>query len=175
MPKKPGPKNTPEALKELAGNPGKRPLNTKEPKFPKGMPTAPSYVVANDYAYALWKSDGAMLLKAGVLTRADREMFALYCMTASLLKEVEEELATLPRKDEGNSKKVFPFFSTPNNYLQEHPLIATRVKVAKLLDEASSAFGLTPSARSRMQIHAAGPGPKTKAEKEEIDLLGPVE
>ena len=39
-----GRKPTPTAIKELEGNPGKRPLNTKEPKPAKKAPSCPKWL-----------------------------------------------------------------------------------------------------------------------------------
>lgn len=39
-----GRKPTPTAIKELEGNPGKRPLNTKEPKPVKKAPSCPKWL-----------------------------------------------------------------------------------------------------------------------------------
>jgi hypothetical protein len=39
-----GPRPEPSSLKLLKGNPGKRPLNEREPKPPAGAPEAPAHL-----------------------------------------------------------------------------------------------------------------------------------
>lgn len=65
------------ALKALAGNPGKRSLNRKEPKPRPGIPVRPYYVKGSARKEWDW---AVKEIPPGVLTMADRPMLALYCI-----------------------------------------------------------------------------------------------
>jgi phage terminase small subunit len=65
------------ALKVLAGNPGKRNLNRREPKPKPGIPVRPYYLKGSARKEWEW---AVKEIPPGVLTLADRSMLALYCI-----------------------------------------------------------------------------------------------
>jgi phage terminase small subunit len=69
----------PTALKLLRGNPGKRPLNDREPKPTLGA-EAPTYVRSDPILLAEWKRHAARLLRYGLLTEIDDEALAVLCV-----------------------------------------------------------------------------------------------
>jgi phage terminase small subunit len=60
----------PTALKEMLGNPGKRPLNRNEPKPVQAMPTCPAHLSST--AKTERKRLAAQLHTLGILTQLDR-------------------------------------------------------------------------------------------------------
>ena len=72
-----GRKPTPTAIKELEGNPGKRPLNTKEPKPVKKAPSCPSGW--NRKPKKEWRRLAKQMEQIGILTEVDMAAFAGYC------------------------------------------------------------------------------------------------
>lgn len=72
-----GRKPTPTAIKELEGNPGKRPLNAKEPKPVKKAPACPKWLEPE--AKKEWRRLSKQLEQLGVLTELDMASFAAYC------------------------------------------------------------------------------------------------
>ena len=70
---------TPTALKKLAGNPGKRPMNHAEPMPSKGAPVCPDWLKGD--ALAEWKRIVPELDRLGVLTSVDGAMVEAYCAT----------------------------------------------------------------------------------------------
>jgi phage terminase small subunit len=66
---KPGPKLKPIVLKLAAGNPGRRPLNEREPQPTSGIPDAPEWL--DDVDRACWMRTAGELHKLGVLTLID--------------------------------------------------------------------------------------------------------
>ena len=85
-----GRKPKPTALKMLEGNPGGRPLNTKEPKPEKKAPRCPSWL--EDEAKKEWKRMAKVLEQMGLLTEMDMAAFAGYCQAYARWKEAEEFL-----------------------------------------------------------------------------------
>ena len=64
-----GRKPKPTAVKVLEGNPGKRSLNTAEPKPEKKAPRCPSWL--EDEAKKEWKRMSKQLEQLGILTEID--------------------------------------------------------------------------------------------------------
>lgn len=68
---------TPTALKILRGNPGKRAINTDEPKPPRGEVKPPPWLKGR--GRTAWKWIAPVLQQMGVLTTADPHALALLC------------------------------------------------------------------------------------------------
>ena len=64
-----GRKPKPTVLKLLDGNPGKRPLNDREPTAPQGIPEPPNWL--DDEARAEWFRTVKVLADMGVMSLAD--------------------------------------------------------------------------------------------------------
>ena len=69
-----GRKPKPTAIKELEGNPGKRPLNEAEPKPVKKAPSCPKWLEPE--AKKEWRRLSKQLEQSGVLTEVDQAAFA---------------------------------------------------------------------------------------------------
>ncbi|HEX5106418.1 MAG TPA: phage terminase small subunit P27 family [Pirellulaceae bacterium] len=82
-----GRKPKPTLLKLLDGNPGKRPLNEREPVALQGLPAPPQWLDAE--AKAEWERIIPDLAEMGVLSRADRPALAAYCTAWSRWVEAE--------------------------------------------------------------------------------------
>src|SRR5262249_2761807 len=72
-----GPKPKPLKLKILGGNPGKRPLNLREPKPPARLPRCPSHL--NKAAKKEWRRIVPILSEMKVLTQIDGTALGMYC------------------------------------------------------------------------------------------------
>ncbi len=66
----------PTALKLIAGNPGKRPINAHEPDAGEADLTPPPEL--SDAARAHWERLAPMLARSGVLKQSDRDLLATY-------------------------------------------------------------------------------------------------
>ena len=91
---KPGPKPKPTAIKIFEGNPGKRPLNEYEPtpnisetlEYPEWMQDDCEYMQLDRFplkvvARMIFDRLSPELVRLGVLTDIDKEMFGRYCDT----------------------------------------------------------------------------------------------
>lgn len=67
----------PTALRVLAGNPGKRPLNDREPT-PGALDLTPPAELSAE-AVPQWNRIAPMLAKCGVLRQTDRDILTHYC------------------------------------------------------------------------------------------------
>ena len=132
-----GRKPKPTAVKVLEGNPGKRSLNTAEPKPEKKAPRCPSWL--EDEAKKEWKRMSKQLEQLGILTEIDMAAFAGYCQAYARWKEAEEFIT-----QHGTIVK------TPSGYWQQVPQVSIAQTYLKIMNKFCEQFGLTPSARSRI-------------------------
>ena len=140
-----GRKPKPTALKILAGNPGKKPLNDKEPKIPDGKPTCPRHL--NHYAKLEWKRIAPILYKAGLLNFIDRAMLAVYCQNWGRWVEAETRL-----KEMEEDFKIGSVIKTPkDNYVQNAWLGISNRAQDKMMKVAVE-FGMSPSSKSRVMV-----------------------
>lgn len=70
---------TPTALKKLAGNPGKRPINKDEPLPTTGAPQRPDWLTGDSLAE--WNRIVPELDRLGILTCVDGGILEAYCVT----------------------------------------------------------------------------------------------
>lgn len=156
----PGRRPKPTAMKELAGNPGHRPLNDSEPRpdtgapeMPKGMPAA---------ARREWARIVPPLIQLGMLTSIDGKALAAYCdayahwemARKEILKHgllVEEPITGLEGAIIGTRYKANPAVSEYNTF-------------SKLMKSYLIEFGLTPASRSKLKIEKANDTPDPMAE-----------
>jgi P27 family predicted phage terminase small subunit len=134
-----GRKPKPTAIKVLEGNPGKRPLNTNEPKPEKKAPKCPTWLEPE--AKKEWKRMSKTLEAIGILTQVDNVAFAGYCQAYARWKEAEEFLT-----------KHGTIFKTPSGYIQQVPQVSIAQTYLKIMKDFCSEFGLTPAARSRISV-----------------------
>lgn len=134
-----GRKPKPTALKQLEGNPGKRKLNRREPKPEKGIPPCPAWLLPE--AKKEWKRLCENLGQLGILTKVDRAAFAAYCQSYARWKEAQEHI-----DQEGS------VFETDKGYQQQTPWVGIANTNQKMMLQAASEFGLTPSSRSRIVV-----------------------
>lgn len=132
-----GRKPVPTALKVLEGNPGKRPLNSREPKPEKKAPTCPAWLEPE--AKKEWKRLAKGMEKLGILTEMDRAAFAAYCQSYARWKEAEQHI-----NEDGS------LMTTPNGYQQQSAWVSIANNAMKSMSQFASQFGLNPSARSRI-------------------------
>ena len=140
-----GPPPTPTSLLKLRGSPlvSKRRDRT-EAKGPAGKPTCPSWL--DEDAKAAWRQIVPLLDAMGVLTRIDCNALSRYCRLWSRWRKAEafiqEKGDMYPIKDESGRVKCF----------QQWPQVAIASKLSQQLTRLEQEFGMTPSARTRIQI-----------------------
>ena len=140
-----GRKPTPTAIKMLEGNPGKRPLNTKEPKPAKKAPSCPRWLERK--AKKEWRRLAKQREQIGILTEVDMAAFAGYCQAYARWKEAEEFIT-----QHGSIVK------TPSGYWQQVPQVSIAQTYLKIMNRFAEQFGLTPSSRSRIIAEENGSG-----------------
>ena len=132
-----GRKPKPTRVKELQGNPGKRPLSKREPKpqsavkTPRGLKGLPR---------AFWREHAGELERIQVLTGVDGPAFRLMAEAYAFAVEAAIELRETGFTVEGRDGP------------KKHPLAQVFRDQAQLFKSFAVEFGMTPSARARLQL-----------------------
>jgi P27 family predicted phage terminase small subunit len=140
-----GPKPTPTGVLKLRGSTlvSKR-REALEVNGPAGTPDRPDWL--DDDAKAAWDEVVPMLEGMGILTRIDGPALARYCRIWSRWRKMEsfidEKGEMYPIREEGGKVKCF----------QQWPQVAIAHRLALQLTKLEAEFGMTPSARARIQV-----------------------
>ncbi len=133
----------PTRIKKLAGNPGRRRLNTSEPRppVPTAIPYAPRFL--NAEARDEWNRMVNILVQMGLYTEVDRAALAMYCQAWGRWVVAERRLASegeIIQSEQGGT------YQNP----WRHEANKAQEQMRRMLAE----FGLTPSSRSRLSAPA---------------------
>jgi P27 family predicted phage terminase small subunit len=146
-----GPRPKPTHLKLIQGNPGKRKLNKHEPQPTRGeLPDPPDYL--NDDAKDEWKRVAAELYHSGVLTKIDHTTLAAYCQCFGRWMQAERGIRAMAADNELHGL----IHRTTKGEVVQNPLVRTARHAAADMMRYATEFGLTPSARARLEV---GPTP----------------
>lgn len=127
----------PTIIKQLAGNPGKRKPNEREPQPPPASMDPPSYIDGD--ALVKWREMVAELHPLGLLTSIDVDSLAFYCVLYARWLKAEKIV-----KDKGEVIK------TVNGNIIQNPYLAIANRCLKEMQRLAVQFGLTPASRSRI-------------------------
>jgi len=131
----------PTAAKQLAGNPGKRPLNYREPQPDIVSLPCPRLLVGE--ARAEWERLAPELTRLGILTAIDEKALMGYCQTWARWIDAEQKIAKFGSVVKG-----------PNDYPVQSPYLKIAVVALDQMRKYMVEFGLTPSSRSRLHVAA---------------------
>ena len=135
-----GRKPIPTRLKVLSGNPGKRPLNDREPTPMSGGPECPDWL--DDEAKAEWLRVSAELQAMGLLSTADRSALAVYCTAWSRWVNAEAQV-----------RKFGAIVKSPEKgFPMKSPYLSIADQAMETMRKLMVEFGLTPSSRSRIRV-----------------------
>jgi P27 family predicted phage terminase small subunit len=142
-----GRKPKPSYLRVVAGNPGKRPINKREPNAPPSAPHPPSTL--NDDARNEWRRVARQLVAMGVLATIDRIALAAYCDAYAQWLAASRGIKRLA--DSGDKYGGLLLKTTNGNIIQ-NPLVGIANKARADMVRFAAELGMTPSARSRVQV-----------------------
>lgn len=127
----------PTVLKLVEGNPGKRPLNPREPKPVTAIPSCPAHLLPS--AKAEWKRLIRQLEDLRIISQLDRAVLAAYCQAYGRWVEAERKLKETPI-----------LLRTPAGYVQPSPWLAIANKNMELMHRFMSELGFSPASRARV-------------------------
>ncbi len=150
---KPGPKPTPIHLALVRGNPGKRKLPdpAKEIRAPIEEPTPPPHL--SDDAKVEWGRIVSILVRLKLMTQIDRAALAAYCQAYGRWVQAERALAAMAEKD--LLTRALMIKTVGGNAIQ-NPLVGIANKAMADMMRYATEFGMTPSARTRLQDPGGG-------------------
>ena len=140
-----GRKPKPTHLKLVRGNPGKRRLNGAEPVPERMLPSPPNELCAD--ARLEWERVAGELHRIGVLSGIDRAALAAYCQAYGRWVVAERAIARMAERDQLTEGLMI---KTANGNAVQNPLVGTANKAMADLVRYAAEFGMTPSARSRI-------------------------
>lgn len=126
----------PRKLKELAGNPGKRKLNKREP-IPSADPTPPT--IMTEPARMVWMRL-VLSMPPGVYTSLDSNLLAAYCEAVATHQVATQALIKQPHETIGSTgqPKLSDYFKL-------------QADSARLMATLGARLGLDPIARQQLQ------------------------
>ena len=145
-----GRKPKPTSLKLITGNPGRRQINTQEPKLPAppAVVEPPPAIAEDARACEEWRRLAPMLIASRTVTEADYGALLSLCHQWSTYLNAREKATTLVITTKTGHPMPNPYLSVSNKALSH---------CIKLWAE----LGCTPSARSRVTAAAAPNGEAT--------------
>lgn len=138
-----GRRPTPTELKLVRGNPGKRPINKNEPQPARRIPSAPVHLASE--GQVAWGRLTVLLDRMGVLTEADG--FAL-----ERLCDCYAEILTLRELIDAQGRTYETTSTQGESVLKANPAVAMLADVDRRFKSYLVEFGLTPAARSKVQV-----------------------
>jgi len=143
----------PTAVKELRGNPGKRPRNLNEPQLEVGDPEMPAGLSVG--AKQEWDAMVPHLKKMGVLTPVDRAALAGYCYAFDIFLRANQEIEQfglflktpiMGRKGTAEEGTIIAYITEKN------PAVAVANEALKTKKSFLTEFGMTPASRSKLHV-----------------------
>ena len=137
-----GRKPTPSHLRALRGNPGQRPLNTREPVMPAvtaDFDAPPRELVGDPVAAAEWQRLTPLLRHSKTMTEADRGSLVALCQQWSRYLDATSKVSAAGM-----------VVSAPSGYPMPNPYMGIANKALGNCLKLWAEFGLTPSSRSRV-------------------------
>jgi P27 family predicted phage terminase small subunit len=142
----PGPPPTPNVVKLLRGNPGKRRVGAEpEPQIPESVPEPPPFLTG--YAADEWWRVAPELHRLRLLTIADVMRFAAYCQAYAHWRTAEEALARMGERDQATSGLLI---KTSSGDATQNPLVGIARRAAADMVRFAGEFGMSPAARARI-------------------------
>lgn len=159
----PGRTPKPTRLKILQGNPGERRLNPNEPQpeIISIVPAAPAHLT--EVAKEKWRDAAAELCRLKLLTKADIDLLANYCICYARKRDADKFI-----RDHGLS---YPIKAEDGRIkcLQQFPHVNISRDMAVLMMQIGDRLGMSPSSRSRISVPEWNPSDEEVAAKR---LLG---
>ena len=146
-----GPVGKPVELKLLEGNRGHRPVDISGMFRPEvGAPDAPRWLLPE--ARKAWRRLSVELLRYNLLSKVDRDSFALLCQTVGRLEQIERSIGSRQQKllADGRDPVEALLDRTPNGLQVQAAIYQLLNREQAKLHQMLASFGLRPDARARV-------------------------
>lgn len=139
-----GRKPKPTALRVIEGNPGKRPLNKREPVAVGELTTPPDWMTDEQKASWTYAIENAPI---GVLRMIDQCALVVWVVAEAMHREATMQLA-----------KSTLLTKTDTGAIIQNPYLPIVNRQAQIMLKAAAEMGFTPSSRSRVVAEGGGTG-----------------
>jgi len=136
-----GRKPKPTALKLVTGNPGRRPLNKREPKPKRVIPAPPAHL--SERALLAWGSLATRLDRVGVLTELDALALEQLCENYAEILELRADIKI-------NGRFQLRISEIDDRIERVRPAQTQLADAERRFKGMMAEFGMTPSSRSRL-------------------------
>jgi P27 family predicted phage terminase small subunit len=150
-----GPPKKPTQLRILQGNPGKRSLNTDEPKPPRAQASEPPADL-DAAAQEIWIENVPRLEALGLLSVLDLATFWRYCDLRSKFKKAKDFLdkngfcyAIYHEQTEG---EIAAHAKPRLKYMAQFPQVNIYSQLSKEITRLEQNFGMTPASRAGLNV-----------------------
>jgi P27 family predicted phage terminase small subunit len=143
----------PTSLKLLRGEKKRDRLNFNEPIVPDGPPIDPPEFLTSE-AVVVWESIAPTLQRMGLLTHIDARQFAVYCDAVAQYERASELVAKTGMLIRGRKDATV-----------KNPAVQLLRDYAQTIARFSYMFGLSPSARSSIDLGQRDEYGRTGAER----------
>ena len=141
-----GPPPTPNVVKLLKGNPGKRRIGREpEPEIAADVPEPPSFLTG--FAADEWWRVAPELYRLKLLTVVDVMPLAAYCVAYARWRQAEEALAKMGEKDQVTGALLI---TSSLGDARVNPLVRVAASAADAMVSFAGHFGMSPAARARI-------------------------
>jgi len=144
-----GPAPKPVELKLLEGNRGNRPLDLQGMFRPEvGVPDVPKWLVPE--AKKAWRRLSAELVRYNLLSKVDRDAFAVMCQTIGRLEQIERAIAARQTQMVAAGREAAEVLldRTPNGLQVQAAIYQVLNREQAKLWGMLKSFGLRPDARA---------------------------
>ena len=135
-----GPAPKPTVLRLIEGNPSRRPLNKHEPQPRPIRPACPKWLTPD--ARKEWNRIVPELERMGLLTVVDGAALSAYCQEWGRYVDAQAQIG----------RYGLLLKPTASGYIQQSPYLSIARKSLQAVRALASEFGLTPAARTRIQV-----------------------
>jgi len=151
----------PKKIKLLKGNPGRRPLNDREPQPLRTIPECPSHLTEEERE--VWDVVSRKLYDMGVLTEVDDIALSFFCEYFNEYRKLADQVkkaGVFIKVKNGKETKTFVDPETGKTVtkevdryiVQRSPVAAARDTAWSIAGRILADFGMTPAARTRLKI-----------------------
>ena len=133
----------PTILKLLKGNPGRRPLNSREPQPPKPSGRCPAWLTG--YGKEAWTDFHKLLTDMSILTAADEFALALLC---SAVEEFRHAREVTQKK----GRTYVLLTKSGERMVRIRPEVGIAVGASARILKFMVEFGLTPASRAKVKV-----------------------
>ena len=127
---------TPTVVRKITGNPGKRPMNQREPDPVLGLPECPAHLQGE--ARVEWHRLGRQMVEEGRMGLLYKGLLALYCVAWQRWIAAETEIAT------GGM-----IVRSPSGHMVQSPFLPIANRAWTQMMKALSELGISPTRQAR--------------------------